>query len=276
MPSYLITGVSRGLGTCSHCKQFAFLEHISSDASNTVIGLVRNIADTNAKVAPLNRNNIHIIEGDMKDYESLKKTVESVSAITSGTLDYIIANAGLVPTWSQFDPFSVLGEDPKRLTTELNELFSINVVGNIHLFNLFVPLVLKGNGKKIITITSGLADLDLAVKYQLYENAPYSISKAAMNMAVAKFQAEYEKDGVLFLGISPGSVNVGQFDNLTQEEAQKLMVQGAKFQAYAPHFQGPITTEQSVKAVLSVAENASLEMDDGGAFISHLGNKQWL
>ena len=49
-----------------------------------------------------------------------------------------------------------------------------------------------------------------------------------------------------------------------------------KFAAYAPHFKGPITAEESVKAMMVVVERASVKGGDGGAFISHLGNKQWL
>ena len=51
---------------------------------------------------------------------------------------------------------------------------------------------------------------------------------------------------------------------------------GAKFMAYTPHFKGAITPEESVKAVLGVTEKSSLENGDGGAFISHLGTKDWL
>ena len=50
----------------------------------------------------------------------------------------------------------------------------------------------------------------------------------------------------------------------------------AKFAAYAPHFKGPISAEESVKAVMGIAQKASVEGGDGGAFLSHLGNKQWL
>lgn len=49
-----------------------------------------------------------------------------------------------------------------------------------------------------------------------------------------------------------------------------------KLASYAPHFKGPITPEESVKAVRSVWEKASIEEGYGGAFISHLGNKQWV
>ena len=55
-------------------------------------------------------------------------------------------------------------------------------------------------------------------------------------------------------------------------------VQGmvAKFSKYAPDWKGPVTPTESIKAVLSVVEKSSVENGDGGAFLSHLGNKQWL
>lgn len=48
------------------------------------------------------------------------------------------------------------------------------------------------------------------------------------------------------------------------------------FAKYAPHFTGPATPESAVKSVLGVIGNASVETGKGGAFLSHLGNKQWL
>jgi hypothetical protein len=49
-----------------------------------------------------------------------------------------------------------------------------------------------------------------------------------------------------------------------------------KFQKYAPHFEGPSQPEAAVKDVISVFEKANVANGDGGAFISHLGTKQWL
>lgn len=54
------------------------------------------------------------------------------------------------------------------------------------------------------------------------------------------------------------------------------MAQGAKFAAYAPHFKGPMAPEESVNAVLKVVDNASFEKGDGGKYLSHKGNKEWL
>lgn len=58
-----------------------------------------------------------------------------------------------------------------------------------------------------------MSDTDFVAKYDVVVAAPYSISKAAMNLAVAKYSAEYAKDGVLFLSISPGYVDTGNSGN---------------------------------------------------------------
>jgi hypothetical protein len=60
------------------------------------------------------------------------------------------------------------------------------------------------------------------------------------------------------------------------EDVDKANILVGKFVEYAPHFQRPLTPEESVTAVLSVMNKASIANGDGGAFISHLGNKQWL
>jgi NAD(P)-dependent dehydrogenase (short-subunit alcohol dehydrogenase family) len=107
------------------------------------------------------------------------------------------------------------GDKVEELEDVSSKLFQTNVVGNIHLFNLFLPLVMKGKVKKVIAISSGHADLDLINDLQIETSALYSASKAAMNVIVAKFNAQYKKDGVLFVSISPGAVEVGHFVNCT-------------------------------------------------------------
>ena len=103
--------------------------------------------------------------------------------------------------------------DPVKLEEDLLRSFQANVIGNIHLFSLLLPLIQKGQAKKVITITSGMADIEFITKYSIAAAAPYSISKAGMNAAVAKFSAQYQKQGILFLGISPGLVDTGHYDN---------------------------------------------------------------
>lgn len=70
---------------------------------------------------------------------------------------------------------------------------------------------MKGKVKKVVTISTGVADLDLTNNCEVDIGALYAASKAAMNMIVAKFNVQYKKDGVLFLSISPGLVEVGRY-----------------------------------------------------------------
>jgi NAD(P)-dependent dehydrogenase (short-subunit alcohol dehydrogenase family) len=107
-------------------------------------------------------------------------------------------------------------EKSDELDHAAEEAWTINVVGNIHLFNAFLPLVLKGKVKKVVAISSGHADLELINKYDLVNSPLYAASKAALNIIVAKYSAQYKKDGVLFLSLSPGVVEVGHFNSSTQ------------------------------------------------------------
>lgn len=105
------------------------------------------------------------------------------------------------------------GDKVEELEDVSSKLFQTNVVGNIHLFNLFLPLVMKGKVKKVVAISSGHGDLDWINQFEIETSALYAASKAAMNVIVAKFNVQYKKDGVLFVSISPGAIEVGHFAN---------------------------------------------------------------
>lgn len=97
-------------------------------------------------------------------------------------------------------------KDPEHLVKLLQDSFNVNVIGNFHLFNLFTPLVLKGQGKKVIAISSGISDIDFIRQFEI-EPAPTSaISETGTSVLAAKFAARYAKEGV---SICPGSVDSG-------------------------------------------------------------------
>ncbi|CAM1506080.1 Fc.00g057210.m01.CDS01 [Cosmosporella sp. VM-42] len=271
MSTYLITGASRGLG-------FAFVKKLAQDPKNTVFGLVRDKETTDKKVASElgSPTNLYIIKADITDYEALKATVAEVSRIAGGRLDYIIANAGFIPLWSAWESIDVLGEDPVRLEQEILAAVKVNVIGNIHLFNLFVPLVLKGKGKKVIAISSGMSDIDFISKFEIEPAAPYAVSKAGTSVVAAKFSARYARDGILFMSVCPGSVATGFEGEMTENQTQKALNLGKKFVNYAPNFTGPVPPEDSVRDVLAVMKKATIKAGDGGSFVSHFGNRQWM
>ncbi|KAK1962249.1 short chain dehydrogenase [Colletotrichum sublineola] len=272
MSVYVITGVSKGIG-------FEFLKQYSDDSKNLVIGLVRDKTGTEKKVAAElgNRPNVHTLHADLTKYPSLKQAAADTAEIVGERgVDYLIANGALVPLFDAYGPIGDLSGDPEGIDAVGSELWQTNVVGNIHLFHLFLPLVLKGKVKKVICISTGLADLDFSNSLDVVTAPLYTASKAAVNAIVSRFSAQYKKDGVLFLSISPGLVEVGRYADATPEQLQGFGSFVEKLLAYAPDFKGPITPEESVRHVISTINRASIEGGHGGAFISHMGNKKWV
>jgi hypothetical protein len=69
MPIQLISCLQYSMLTYD---QAAFLKNLASNPSNTVIGLVRNAADTEDKIAEWRTPNVHILQADVTNYDSLK------------------------------------------------------------------------------------------------------------------------------------------------------------------------------------------------------------
>lgn len=266
MPSYLIVGASRGLG-------YAWLKLLASNPNNTVIGMVRNKEATEQRLASDWITNVHLVVADITNLGALQLAAQLVSRITGGSLDVLINNAALLSQTSRSK--TIVDLAPDVLEQELVDSFRTNVVGVAHTHNTFLPLIRRGEAKKVITVSSGLADLDVVTRFAIDTASPYSISKAGVNMLVAKYHASVGvAEGILFLAISPGVINT-RTGPQTEEQIKSRQGMVAKFKEYAPHFTGPILAEESVRMQLAVIDKATVETY-GGAFVSHFGNKQWL
>ena len=106
-------------------------------------------------------------------------------------------------------PSNCSADDPQTLIKDLQISFDVNVIGVINTVNVFVPLLRQGREKKVFTLSTGMADIDLINQIDIAVAAPYSISKAALNVAVAKYSALYKSEGILFMAVSPGFVDTG-------------------------------------------------------------------
>jgi len=267
MPSYLITGASRGLG-------YNFVQHLAAIPGNTVIGLARNKNATLKRLEKDGISNVSIVQGDITDRPSLKTAFAEISKLTNGSLDYLINNAALVSERTAFK--TLIDDDLEALEQDFMDSFRANVVGVANTINTFLPLIRAGKEKKIIVISTGMADVDLINKFSVPIAAPYSVSKAATNALVAKYNAALGKsEGIMVLALSPGLVDTSEGKPMTEEEIQGGQAMGGMFQEYAPHFTGPISPSESVDMCLKVIESARVE-SHGGGFVSHFGNKQWL
>ncbi len=89
--------------------------------------------------------------------------------------------------------------------------FKVNVIGVIKATNAFLPLVraaaAASGSAKVLTLNTGVADVDMTIKSEITFLAPYSISKTALLQAIAKYSVKYKKENIILLSISPGVVN---------------------------------------------------------------------
>ncbi|KAK9313388.1 hypothetical protein V1522DRAFT_410856 [Lipomyces starkeyi] len=267
MPSYAITGASRGLG-------HEFINQLSSDESNEVFALVRNPSTaTKLQILAASRENIHIIKCDVSEPLELVAAAMSVAEVTGGTLDVLIHNAasinmasvGLYP--SEYTP------DKADFTREVfNEAMGTTVYGAIWATNAFLSLIENGHEKKIVHISSGMADMDLIVKTDFAHALPLCATKAALNVLVAKFAVELKGKGIKVLAISPGWVDTIEGSKLPRMEAAIQALLG-QFQKAKPDLRGPISPHDSVRLQLKVIAN--LDEKRSGKFISHHGDQNW-
>ncbi|KAF7365580.1 NAD(P)-binding protein [Mycena venus] len=263
MPSYVVTGASKGIG-------FEFVNQLSADDGNTVFAIVRSKA-TATELSGLSRKNLTILEADVTDPKAVQRAATEVSKVTDGKLDYFINNAGK----NNHPGFTIDGfPTPEALEDDLLDMFKTNTVSAIHSINAFLPLVKKGSGKKVLILSTGLADVDSTVYAGVIGQVTYSIAKVALNMAVAKYAATYKDEGIIFLAISPGIVATAM-QPTPMDAPEELKMMGAVLAKMAPpDFKGPITPEESVQKMMEVFNRWTIE--ETGAFVSHYGNKQWL
>ncbi|KAI0088540.1 short-chain dehydrogenases/reductase [Irpex rosettiformis] len=234
MPSYVVTGTSRGLGL----HEF---------------------------IAGHTHKNVHVIEADSKDARALrvnlKNAADTVSKITGGTLDVLINNAALMD-YERVDLTLDAFPDAETLEADLMLFFQTNTIGPIHTINAFLPLLLAGTTKKCLTIstTAGSPKVANATNFTTYGG--YGISKAALNLAIAKYASRFRDDGVVFLAVTPGMVKTMPG---TEEEVNKALEPLVeKFRKRYPHFEGPITVERSVRDILVLLDRAGIA--DSGKF----------
>ncbi|KAJ7146321.1 hypothetical protein C8R44DRAFT_757155 [Mycena epipterygia] len=279
MPSYVVTGAARGIG-------LEFITQLSANSENTVFAIVRNKA-TATKLAALPGKNITVLEADITDAKALQLAASEVSKATGGKLDYLINNAAV-----SNHPGVTLDQFPSAEAVEKDLLdnFKVNTIGVVHSINTFLPLLRNGSVKKVISLSTGLADPEFTLVSETAGEASYSISKAALNMVVAKYAAQLKAEGFTFLAISPGLVSTSiaarqfiflcsRFRGLiimkpaTAQEMEEHKMLGKAIAKIAPDFKGPITPQESVTMQLAVINRWTIE--ETGAFVSHFGNKQW-
>ncbi|KAF8877868.1 hypothetical protein BD779DRAFT_1230215 [Infundibulicybe gibba] len=236
MPSYFITGSSRGIG-------LAMVEELLKDKNNFVIASARS-PDT-AKglqdlVAKFPKEQLVTVQFDITDYESIKRGAEEAARLLPNGLDYLINNAGV--NYQAAASFEEM--DVELFAKEMRN----NTVAPVQIGNAFLPLIRKSKAKKLVFVSSELGSIELGGQLPHLANA-YSVSKAALNMLARKWGATLKKEGITVVLLHPGWVHTDIGDAINDW-----------VKVNAPQMlDAKLTAQQSAQGSLKVIHRAKLE-----------------
>lgn len=186
----LITGAGNGLG----------LEWVKQDlaAGATVIATARDpeasgglkelAADSGAS------GRLTVMKMDVTDDSSVEKTAKEVAGRTAA-IDDLIHNAGL---YGPRDPAPLHGSP-----AEVRNVLEVNAVGPYRVTRAFLPLLRKGNGPRLLFVTSRMGSIGDGPSGG---GSAYRMSKSALNMLGANLAVSLRSDGILCLLLHPGWV----------------------------------------------------------------------
>ncbi|KAI3201025.1 hypothetical protein DTO027I6_6128 [Penicillium roqueforti] len=271
MPSYLVTGAARGLG-------YAIAKALASDPSNTVLALVRNKRAAEARLARDRISNVEVLVADVTDEAALRAAAKEAKNILGGKgLDVLINNAAYVSDQTALTSLHDYENDLSPFFEDTQRSIEVNVQGPLKVIMAFLDLIRQGQLKKVVAISSGMGDIDMINEMKLSNAAPYAISKGALNVLIAKLNASYADDGVLFMSLCPGRVDTieGDMPELSQENINRLQGILAKFHKNTDGKYAAAAPEDAAKSVLAAIARQSLADGFGGSFLSHNGTKKW-
>ncbi len=178
----LVTGASRGIGQAMALALARAGAHVVAVA-RTVGGLeelddVVRAAGSSATLVPL----------DMRDYDGLYRLATSLNDRYT-RLDVLVGNAGVVGV-----PSPLGHVEPKTW----DEVMAVNVTANWHLIRAMDQLLKRSDAGRAVFITSGVATLARAYW------APYSVSKAALDVLARTYAAETSSTPVRVNLFNPG------------------------------------------------------------------------
>ncbi|KAF4950574.1 hypothetical protein FSARC_13142 [Fusarium sarcochroum] len=229
MPSYGITGASKGIGR-------EFVHQISRDSPNVVFAIVRDVEAAIPKFPT--SSNVHIIKGDVTDPVSLLEAAEQVSKINGGKPQ--------------------LFRGP----------FTTAILGGLWATNAFLPLIEKGSEKKIVHISSTAADVGFVRTAGITWGVAYGVAKAGLNTQIARYAVELSPKGIKTLALSPGWVNTYEGPLPKSPELQQYQeLQRSHYSKVYGDIDGPISPEASVRKSLQII--GELDETMSGQFLPH-------
>ncbi|KAF9475792.1 NAD(P)-binding protein [Pholiota conissans] len=241
---YLITGATRGLG-------LALVSAIASkDPTAIIYAGGRETSLTTSKVVDLATRYpgrifpVKYIAGDELGNRALAEEIRGAHK----RLDTIIANAGIENS---------TGKVHETTVQNYTDHFAVNVMGPIVLFQAFRDVLKASPHPRFVAISSAMGSIGL-IEHIPGNNAPYGVSKAALNWAVRKIH--FENEWLVTFPQCPGLV-----DSDMLREAKKRDTTGT-FEQVLKNF--VVRTPDEVAVILVDTITTSTREEDGGQFHS--------
>ncbi|CAA20366.1 3-oxoacyl-[acyl-carrier-protein] reductase [Schizosaccharomyces pombe] len=241
---YFIAGGNRGIG-------LSLVKELSNREGTVVFASARKPeAATELQEWSKSHSNVHIIKLDISSLESANEAAQEVAKAV-GKVDVLWVNSGI------FHSFNTVLNTPDDVW---NSHYKTNVLGPIHVYQAFYPLVKKGESK-IIVFTSSLVGSMGA--FFPFNQSGYGQSKAALNFTMKEISFELQDEGFIVISIHPGMVRTDSAQEAVNQHAEakpEILDIFAK-QALAP--------DQSASDMLKVVDN--LKPENNGFFFNYDG-----
>jgi len=240
---YVVIGASRGIG-------LEYIKQLSARAPPVIVyASVRTpSSSTELNALAAANSNIRVLEVDLSNAKTIDAAAAKVGTQVDG-VDVLIVNG------AQWEAGKVTGGDIKAI----ERLLDVNVLGPARTLHAFLPLLRKRNTKKIINISSSAGSNTLNGEYApvMAVQAPYNISKGALNILTRQAATELKDEGFIVVPLAPGLVATDMSANAKTH--------------YADEFQGILTSmtktaTEDVQQQLSIIDSLTLEKN--GVFIS--------
>ncbi|KAH8692888.1 hypothetical protein BGW36DRAFT_385417 [Talaromyces proteolyticus] len=194
MASYLVTGSARGIG-------FEIVRQLAAKPDNEVKTIFATSRTENTRLKELTQQypgRVIFVPITVGDEISIRNAVPSIETALADKgvngLDVLINNAGIVG-WTHATEMSM---------ADLSDVFHINVTGVHMMIQAFLPLLRKGDQKKVINISSSVGSIARQPIYKSLPSASYKVTKAALNMLTVVWAQELSEEGFTVLCQNPG------------------------------------------------------------------------
>jgi short-subunit dehydrogenase len=177
----IITGASSGIGLA--------LAHELSNRGYELALLARRV-ELLEKLASELKTKAVAVACDVLDGSAVRDAVRSAEQQLGGTFDLAVANAGV----------SIPGHATKFNVAESEQVFRVNVLGMIYLFDAVIPSMIEQRRGHFAGVAS------VAGLRGLPTGATYSASKAAMQAFLEASRVELAPYGVAVSIINPGFI----------------------------------------------------------------------